>query len=190
MENKKLIISVGSPATGGAVDSVNGKTGVVVLYGTDIETEDGSGVTVKEDLDSKENSITAGTTTEYFRGDKTFQTLDKTAVGLSNVDNTSDADKPVSTATQTALDGKASTTDLSNHIGDTSNPHSVTASQVGLGNVDNTSDADKPISTAQQAEFDNKLNISTTATANVKGALYFKDDSASSTLTISTSPIT
>lgn len=33
--------------------------------------------------------------------------LAKADVGLSNVDNTSDADKPVSTATQTALDGKA-----------------------------------------------------------------------------------
>lgn len=31
----------------------------------------------------------------------------KADVGLGNVDNTSDADKPVSTATQTALDGKA-----------------------------------------------------------------------------------
>jgi hypothetical protein len=33
-------------------------------------------------------------------------TLAKADVGLTNVDNTSDADKPVSTATQTALDGK------------------------------------------------------------------------------------
>ena len=32
--------------------------------------------------------------------------IDKSDVGLGNVDNTSDADKPVSTATQTALDGK------------------------------------------------------------------------------------
>lgn len=32
--------------------------------------------------------------------------IDKTDVGLGNVDNTSDANKPVSTATQTALDGK------------------------------------------------------------------------------------
>jgi hypothetical protein len=38
-------------------------------------------------------------------GDKTFQTLDKTAVGLANVDNTSDA-LPVSTAQQTALNLK------------------------------------------------------------------------------------
>jgi hypothetical protein len=59
-------------------------------------------------LNAKENTITAGTTAQYFRGDKTFQTLDKTAVGLGNVDNTSDLDKPVSTATQTALNGKIS----------------------------------------------------------------------------------
>jgi hypothetical protein len=55
-----------------------------------------------------EPTITAGTTAQYYRGDKTFQTLDKTAVGLANVDNTSDANKPVSTATQTALNAKVS----------------------------------------------------------------------------------
>lgn len=57
-------------------------------------------------LNAKEGTITAGTTGQYYRGDKTFQTLDKTAVGLANVDNTSDANKPVSTAAQTALDLK------------------------------------------------------------------------------------
>jgi hypothetical protein len=53
-----------------------------------------------------EPTITATTSADYYRGDKTFATLDKTAVGLGNVDNTSDANKPVSTATQTALDAK------------------------------------------------------------------------------------
>ncbi len=57
-------------------------------------------------LATKEPTITAGTTGQYYRGDKTFQTLDKSAVGLGNVDNTSDANKPVSTAQQTALDLK------------------------------------------------------------------------------------
>jgi hypothetical protein len=37
-------------------------------------------------------------------------TLNKSYVGLSNVDNTSDADKPISTATQTVLDLKADAT--------------------------------------------------------------------------------
>lgn len=60
-------------------------------------------------LANKENTITSGTISQYWRGDKTWQNLDKTAVGLSNVDNTSDANKPISTATQTALDSKQAT---------------------------------------------------------------------------------
>jgi hypothetical protein len=39
-------------------------------------------------LNGKEPTITAGTTSQYYRGDKTFQTLDKSAVGLGNVVNT------------------------------------------------------------------------------------------------------
>jgi hypothetical protein len=54
-------------------------------------------------LNAKEPTITAGTTSQYYRGDKTFQTLDKSAVGLANVDNTSDVNKPVSTAQATAI---------------------------------------------------------------------------------------
>ena len=57
-------------------------------------------------ITGKENTLAAVSTGQYWRGDKTWQTLDKSAVGLSNVDNTSDANKPVSTATQAALDGK------------------------------------------------------------------------------------
>lgn len=55
-------------------------------------------------LGTKENTVTPGTTAQYYRGDKTFQTLDKTAVGLGNVDNTSDVNKPISTATQAVID--------------------------------------------------------------------------------------
>jgi hypothetical protein len=50
---------------------------------------------------TKEPTITAGTTGQYYRGDKTFQTLDKTAVGLGNVDNTSDATKNAASVTLT-----------------------------------------------------------------------------------------
>lgn len=56
---------------------------------------------------SYEPIITAGTTSQYWRGDKTWQTLNKSAVGLGNVNNTSDLSKPISTATQTALNAKA-----------------------------------------------------------------------------------
>ena len=42
-------------------------------------------------------------------------------------------------------------TTLDTHIGNVSNPHSVTKAQVGLGNADNTSDINKPVSIAQAA---------------------------------------
>lgn len=58
-------------------------------------------------LNAKEPTIATGSTAQYIRGDKSLATLDKTAVGLANVDNVSDANKPVSSATQTALNGKA-----------------------------------------------------------------------------------
>lgn len=82
----------------------------------------------------------------------------KTQVGLSNVDNTSDAAKPVSTAQQTALDAKADASDLTSHEADTANPHAVTKAQVGLSNTDNTSDASKPVSTATQTALDAKAD--------------------------------
>jgi len=64
-------------------------------------------------LDGKESAISSGTSAQYWRGDKSWQTLNKAAVGLPNVDNTSDLDKPVSTATQTALDAKLDDTQFS-----------------------------------------------------------------------------
>jgi hypothetical protein len=70
-----------------------------------IAQADVSGLTAA--LSGKEPTIAAGTTAQYWRGDKSWQTLDKTAVGLANVNNTTDAAKPISTATQTALDAKA-----------------------------------------------------------------------------------
>lgn len=75
-----------------------------------------SGTTISYDNTTYQPIITAGTNSQYYRGDKTFQTLDKTAVGLANVDNTSDANKPVSTATQTALNAKQDTLVSGTHI--------------------------------------------------------------------------
>jgi hypothetical protein len=71
--------------------------------------------------------------------------LTKSSVGLANVDNTADADKPVSTAAQTALDLKAPKADPTF----TGTVSGVTKAHVGLGNVDNTADSEKPVSTAQ-----------------------------------------
>lgn len=68
-------------------------------------------------------------------------------VGLGNVDNTSDVNKPVSTAQQTALNLKANLASptFTGIVG------GITKAMVGLGNVDNTSDVNKPVSTAQAA---------------------------------------
>lgn len=91
----------------------------------------------------------------------------KAQVGLGNADNTSDANKPVSTAQAASLALKANTSDLTAHTSNTSNPHSVTKAQVGLGNVENTSDVNKPISTATQTALDGKFTQRTiTGTTN------------------------
>lgn len=88
--------------------------------------------------------------------------LTSSDVGLANVTNTSDANKPVSTAQQTALNLKqdastaATDAELTAHTGNVTNPHGVTKTQVGLANVDNTSDANKPVSTATQTALDAK----------------------------------
>ena len=62
----------------------------------------------------------------------------KAQVGLGNVNNTSDANKPVSTAQATAIaDAKAAgtnaQTNLTTHMQNMSNPHGVTRDQLGLG---------------------------------------------------------
>ena len=87
----------------------------------------------------------------------------KTQVGLDKVDNTSDANKPVSTAQATAISeakaaGTSAQANLTVHTNNKSNPHGVTKSQVGLGNVDNTSDLNKPISTKTQTALNGKVD--------------------------------
>jgi hypothetical protein len=76
-----------------------------LLSGTNIKTINSTSLLGSGNV-AVEPTITATTSADYYRGDKTFATLNKAAVGLGNVDNTSDANKPVSTATQTALDAK------------------------------------------------------------------------------------
>ena len=124
-------------------------------------------------LNGKENTITAGTITQYYRGDKSFQTLDKSAVGLGNVDNTSDLTKPISNLTQTALNGKEGTITsgtTSQYFRGDKTFQILDKAAVGLANVDNTTDATKPVSLAQQIALDLKANLaSPTFTGTVSG---------------------
>ena len=114
----------------------------------------------QEQLDAINSGINSTSKTSYdnhLLNKSNPHEVTKDQVGLGNVDNTSDANKPISTATQNALD--QITTDLGNHIDDKENPHAVTKAQVGLDNVDNTSDLDKPISTATQTALDKKSTV-------------------------------
>lgn len=54
-------------------------------------------------------SAAEGTSTSFARADHVHPFPTKTNVGLGNVDNTSDVNKPISTATQTALNAKQDT---------------------------------------------------------------------------------
>ena len=108
--------------------------------------------------------------TARIASDTLLQTnINAVQTSISNIDNTSDADKPVSTATQTALNLKANQASISNvdNTSDADKPVSTAtqtalnlkANQASISNVDNTSDADKPVSTAQQTALDLKSNL-------------------------------
>jgi hypothetical protein len=87
----------------GSTDAV--PEGAVNRYFTDARAQ----AAVQAALDGKQPVIEPGAAGQYWAGDKSWRPLDKTAVGLANVNNTSDANKPVSTATQTALNAKQAT---------------------------------------------------------------------------------
>lgn len=162
-----------TPVTAPTADvlSVNGKTGIVVLDKADAQldqvdnTSDANkpvSTAQQAALDTKEPVITPADVAKYYRGDKTWATLDKTAAGLGNVNNTSDANKPVSTAQQTALDAKAPLASPAF----TGTVTGISKSMVGLGNADNTSDANKPVSTAQQTALNAKVDTASKGAAN------------------------
>ena len=99
----------------------------------------------------------------------TVSGITKSMVGLGNVDNTSDSSKPISSATQTALDAKLASATAASTYAPIDSPtftgtvSGVTKTHIGLGNVDNTSDANKPVSTATQTALDLKANTSAVA---------------------------
>lgn len=124
-------------------------------------------------IDGKEPTITAGTTAQYWRGDKAWVALDKAAVGLPLAENTSDLGKPISTATQTALNGKEATisagTTAQYWRGDKS-WQTLNKASVGLTSVDDTADTAKPVSTATQTALNGKASLVAIATLATNAA--------------------
>lgn len=117
--------------------------------------------------------------TEYRRGNIN---ITKANIGLGSVDNTSDADKPISTATQSALDQKPDYDDIPDVPSwamEDEKP-SYTKAEVGLGNVDNTSDANKPVSDATRTALSEKVGKTEYATNSSVGVV--KPDGTTTTV--------
>ena len=119
---------------------------------TEIGYLDGVTSAIQTQIDSK-----APIASPTFTG--TVSGITKSMVGLSNVDNTSDANKQISDATQAALDLKAPI----NSPTFTGTVSGITKAMVGLTNAQDTSDANKPVSTATQAALDLKAPLASPA---------------------------
>ena len=96
-------------------------------------------ITISTDGPRTALNTKAPTNNPTFTG--TVSGITKAMVGLDNVDNTSDAAKPISTAVQTALDAKANRTELPNlgtfindYRNDTNDPNNL----VSLGRTFNS----------------------------------------------------
>ena len=81
------------------VQNVNGKTGNVTLSTDDI-AEGTNLYFTNARVSGKEPAILPGTISQYYRGDKTWQTLNALTLGLGNVDNTADFNKSTYSASK------------------------------------------------------------------------------------------
>lgn len=111
-------------------NAINALRTELKTYVDDLIADTGSDVTA---LETKVNNHIANKSNPH--------TVTKTQVGLGNVNNTSDADKPVSTAQATAIDdakaaGTTAQTSINSHAGRKDNPHTVTRAQLGLATTD------------------------------------------------------
>lgn len=96
----------------------------------------------------------------YDQADDKLITINQASSFTAGVMSASDKTKLDGLKAQAEIDTSINNVqnNLTTHISNKSNPHSVTKVQVGLGNVDNTSDANKPISTATQTALNGKFS--------------------------------
>jgi len=117
--NQRLYIDAKNPSNGQWFDTFSMDYNDVMVKGTLIGSSIGNLNTNLADKANKHNETHTGTTnfsSIVVSGPVTG--IDKTKVGLANVDNTSDLDKPISTAVQTALNLKANQSSLTSTNGD------------------------------------------------------------------------
>ena len=164
----------------------DGEAGEII----DHDNLNNSGTYGHEEIDAKLDAHTvtlsalSGQVTAHVGHEMNPHAVTAAQVGLGKVDDTTDLEKPISTATQAALDAKLGAEDLAAHTVLTNNPHMVTAAQVGLGNVDNTSDAAKPVSDATAAAIALHANSESDPHGTLKtlGQLFADVDAATATL--------
>jgi hypothetical protein len=111
-------------------NAINALRTELKTYVDDLIADTGSDVTA---LETKVNNHIANKSNPHV--------VTKTQVGLGNVNNTSDANKPVSTAQATAIAdakaaGTAAQTSINSHAGRKDNPHVVTRAQLSLATTD------------------------------------------------------
>jgi hypothetical protein len=111
-------------------NAINALRTELKTYVDDLIADTGSDVTA---LETKVNNHIANKSNPH--------TVTKAQVGLGNASNTSDADKPVSTAQAAAIAdakaaGTAAQTSINSHAGRKDNPHTVTRAQLGLATTD------------------------------------------------------
>lgn len=81
------------------VQNINGKIGIVTLNTDDI-SEGANLYFTNERVAGKEPVIISGSSSQYYRGDKTWQILNSNTIGLDNVDNTADVNKSTLSASK------------------------------------------------------------------------------------------
>ena len=188
-----------------AVSTPITKTKITTQWGTSVSTDiadlqetltelqqTGGGITVETAIDAVAAALKPGNNIDITYDDELgtitvhVEPLTKTDVSLGNVDNTSDVTKPISTATQAALDTKADSVATTSALStrqpldvDLTTIAALTATTgniiqsvdsawasrtptelkatLSLDNVNNTSDANKPVSTATQTALNTKL---------------------------------
>ena len=133
-------------------------------------------------LNGKEPIISIGTTSQYFRGDKTWQIIDKSTVGLNNVDNTSDVNKPISTATQTALDLKENVANKATDLLSPDNTKYPTTLAVANENKKATITVELISQLTTNFYAPNALRINSTALISGSGTLTLKVNDVAYTL--------
>ena len=121
----------------GLANEITDRTNAINSLRTELKTyvdgliaDTGSDVTT---LETKVNNHLANKSNPH--------SVTKAQVGLGNASNTSDADKPVSTAQAAAIAdakaaGTAAQTSINSHAGRKDNPHTVTRAQLGLATTD------------------------------------------------------